>query len=166
MTVGSTKFDKLIETIENQSDEFIKLLDRFQIGRVLIQHGRSKAPTLKVPANCKVSVRDYLKPEEMSRELDEASVIITHGGAGTIFEVLRGKKEKLEALVVVENDGLMDCHQAELIETLIEMECPIQRGDFDNLFGRINRIADIESFKLPDPDYTYLKDLINRYIES
>lgn len=165
MTVGSTKFDKLIETIEKESSELKDLLKRFRIQKVLIQHGRSKAPKLEIPSDCEITLVDYLKPEEMTKELDSATIIISHGGAGTIFEILRGHLDNLESLIIVENDNLMDSHQSELIEALIGMKCPIQRGNLVNLFGEIQSKSDeIKKFKLPVPDYKPLTSLINNYI--
>lgn len=43
-----------------------------------------------------------------------ASLIISHAGAGSIFEALRAGK----LLLVVANEALMDNHQAELAEAL------------------------------------------------
>ena len=167
VTVGSTKFDKLIETVERESNEFQNLLNKFKIQKVIIQHGRSKAPNLVIPQDCDVKLVEYLSPKEMTKALESATVIISHGGAGTIFEILRASSNNLESLIIVENDSLMDSHQSELIEALIEMKCPIQRGNLQSLFPQIeDRKGEIAKFKLPEPDYKALTSLINVYLES
>ena len=47
----------------------------------------------------------------------EASLIISHAGAGTILEVLKMKKK----LICVVNESLMHNHQVEIAEKLAEM---------------------------------------------
>lgn len=164
VTVGSTKFDKLMKIIEKESIQFNKLLIRFKIQTVLIQHGRSDAPKLEHYSST-IKYVDYLKPEEMTKALNSACVIISHGGAGTIFEILRADSKKLESLIIVENDTLMDSHQSELIDALIEIKCPIQRGNFDNLFDDIREKRDeLKHFNLPDPNYEPLESLIKSYL--
>ena len=165
VTVGSTKFDKLIGLIEKESKDFQVLLKRFRIQKVLIQHGRSKAPKLEITSDCEIKLIDYLNPEEMTKELASATIIISHGGAGTIFEILRGNLDNLESLIIVENDNLMDSHQSELLESLMKMKCPIQRGNLGNLFANIQvKKEEIIKFRLPEPDYKPLTALINNYL--
>ena len=167
MTVGSTKFDKLIETIEIQSSQFEDLLKRFKITKISIQHGQSKPPKLQMTSDFEIHLNDYLNPEEISKELSSSNVIITHGGAGTIFEILRGNLSNLEALLVVENDNLMDSHQSELIEALIDLKCPIQLGKIDNLFDEIeDKKENLVKFKLPKANCKVLASLINNYLRS
>lgn len=160
VTVGSTKFDKLVNVIEKDQIKLKEFIETLHIERVIIQHGKSPAPKMVDFNN--IQIVDYLKPEEMSKLLCESTVIISHGGAGTIFEVLRGNESNLELFLVVENKNLMDAHQAELIETLIQINCPIQRGDLNNLFKKyVNFVRD---FKLPEPDYLSLVNIIKSHL--
>ena len=50
-------------------------------------------------------------------EIRGADLVVSHAGAGSVFETLRAKKP----LLVVVNDALMGNHQQELAETLHEM---------------------------------------------
>lgn len=159
VTVGSTKFDKLIETIERDQEKLKEFIGKANIERFIIQHGRSRAPEIRNFKN--IQMVDYLKPEEMSKLLCESTVIISHCGAGTIFEVLRRQnKENLEYFIVVENDKLMDSHQSELIESLIEMKCPVLRGDLKNLFDHFKENNELKLFDLPEPNYEPLVSII------
>jgi len=160
VTVGSTKFDELVNMIEKDQIKLKEFNDKFRIERVIIQHGKSRAPKMFNFDN--IQIVDYLKPEEMSKLLCESMVIISHGGAGTIFEVLRGNRSNLELFLVVENENLMDAHQAELIENLIEINCPIQKGDLKNLFE--SPVSVIKDFKLPEPDYLSLVNIIKSHL--
>lgn len=169
VTVGSTKFDVLIQAISMADDNFElkKFVSKFEIEKIIIQHGRSPAPKIKnVPIN-DVEVVDYIVPERMSQLLSTSTVIISHGGAGTIFEILRCHGPALEALVVVENEKLMDSHQSELIDALISMECPLQRasGNLEHLFNNITcKRGELSSYNLPEPDFRPLVSLINSWL--
>ena len=162
VTVGSTKFDDLIEAVQfaSENGSLESFIKNFKIDNLIIQHGKSKAPKLAIPAE----ILDYIKPERMSQLLATSTVIISHGGAGTIFETLRSKSDNLEAFVIVENCNLMDSHQSELIEALIEMKCPLQRAGIDfktHLFNDIHcSKVEISKFSLPQSDYTQLTSLL------
>ena len=106
ITVGSTKFDGLIDSIT--SAKLNNFMKEFNLNRAIIQHGRSDPPKLKMDDNL-ILIQDYFEPELMSEFIRDATVIISHGGAGTIFEVLRNGENK-EAFFVVVNEGLMDSH--------------------------------------------------------
>lgn len=162
VTVGSTKFDELIRVIERHQVNFKDFIKKFRIERVIIQHGKSPAPKMVNFDN--IQIVDYLKPEVMSKLLCESTVIISHGGAGTIFEVLRGNKSNLEMFLVVENENLMDAHQSELIESLIAINCPIQRGDLKNLFGITDNKS--SSVNLPEPNYSQLVKIIKSNLQK
>ena len=176
VTVGSTQFDDLIVAVENDQIGLKRVVRDFQIERIVIQHGRSKAPKLDdLDSLINVHIRDYIEPERMTRLLCESTIIISHGGAGTIFEVLRGNQNELEAFLIVENENLMDAHQSELVATLEGMKCPIQRisgreikngsGNL-SIFGEIKcgKWKEFKDFKLPEPNFNLLTELINRYI--
>lgn len=162
VTVGSTKFDELIHVIEKDQINLRDFINKFRIEKIVIQHGKSPAPKMFNFDN--IQIVDYLKPDEMSKLLCESTVIISHGGAGTIFEVLRGNKSNLELLLVVENENLMDAHQAELIESLIDINCPIQKGNLNNLF--VSSASVVDSINLPEPNYSQLIKIIKSNLQK
>lgn len=164
VTVGSTKFDGLIQRIQQDYKEFEQFLQIFAIDKVVIQHGKSSKPDLSFVKVCNFETVKYLEPEEMSKLIKESTVIISHGGAGTIFEVLRAKNGNLEAFIVVENESLMDSHQSELIDALLAIKCPIQKATLDTLFRTVEYSGDVRKFVLPAPDNSMLVSLINSYL--
>ena len=56
----------------------------------------------------------YRFKPSLKDDMEGASIIVSHGGAGSIMEALRLKKP----LVVVVNEDLMDNHQTELAEAI------------------------------------------------
>ncbi len=97
-TVGTTRFDALVEAI----DKIALQLDE----EVVVQSGDSKY----TPRNCKYFNFD----NDLFAYYKKANIVIAHGGAGTIFEVLNlGKK-----LIAVENPNTLGGHQGDLLGKL------------------------------------------------
>ena len=125
VTVGSTKFESLIRAAcaasfrrELARQGFTEL--RLQIGTGSFAPRRSTAGIrASTGKGSKSPAVDWFRSKpvaEWRRELDAASLIIGHAGAGTILEALRGRKP----LLVVINEALMDNHQAELADAMAE----------------------------------------------
>ncbi len=98
VTIGSTKADKIIREI----DEVAPLFGHITI--VQIGSGRYK------PRNCEYfRFAPSLKPY-----YEAATVVIGHGGAGTVFELLKMKLP----FIGINNPELRDFHQLELLNYL------------------------------------------------
>eukprot|EP00963_Diacronema_lutheri_P002753 scaffold207_cov345-Pavlova_lutheri.AAC.36 len=74
---------------------------------LVVQHGRSPPVSAKMDG-MEVQAFDFVA--SMDEQLRLADLVISHAGAGSIFEALRAHKK----LLVVANDTLMDDHQQEL----------------------------------------------------
>jgi len=98
VTVGTTKFDELIK----EMDKIAPALKE----KVVIQIGRSAYK----PKNCEYF--DF--KTDLSRYFKDADIIISHGGAGTTFEVLGLNKK----LISIENTNVLDSHQWDLLSQL------------------------------------------------
>lgn len=99
VTVGSGSFDQLIE----------------QVDKTLL------APQFEVC--CQIGSGSYLPhqshftfSDDFSGYVDDADVVITHAGAGTVFELL----EKQVKLLVVPNQFRLDKHQQDLAHFIAE----------------------------------------------
>lgn len=124
VTVGSTSFDGLIEYC---SKHLLSVLAPFGFGNVLLQIGRgefvpSGADCEEISSSSSSSCASfetgktyfYRFKASLASDVADASLIISHAGAGSIFEALRQDK----VLCVVSNDQLMNKHQSELAEHL------------------------------------------------
>lgn len=114
ITVGTTKFEKLIQAIDEES--FYNFFDNLKFDKLIIQKGHgeyipNKFKNLKLE-NLKVEVHNLLNNFE--NVIKESEYVISHAGAGIILESLKNKKK----VFVVVNDTLMDNHQTELAEAL------------------------------------------------
>ena len=123
VTVGTTKFDALISA-----------LDTLQVAEALVDRGYKKLTIQKgagsyqlcelVPlgeTQHQLSNGLYVEVFEFAPSLavymQQADLIISHAGSGSIFEALKLEKP----LIAVPNAILMDNHQAELAEHLAKL---------------------------------------------
>eukprot|EP01125_Pyxidicula_operculata_P011969 TRINITY_DN3922_c0_g1_i1.p1 TRINITY_DN3922_c0_g1~~TRINITY_DN3922_c0_g1_i1.p1 ORF type:complete len:403 (-),score=64.04 TRINITY_DN3922_c0_g1_i1:276-1484(-) len=114
ITVGTTKFDELIRSID--SVQFGQILKKKGYKGVHIQYGGSKEPKHIInTSNFECQIFDY-RPSLID-EIKNASLIIGHAGVGTIFEALEHEKDT----IIVPNPKLMNNHQAEITDALVTM---------------------------------------------
>ncbi|KAJ3100673.1 N-acetylglucosaminyldiphosphodolichol N-acetylglucosaminyltransferase catalytic subunit alg13 [Phlyctochytrium planicorne] len=116
ITVGSTKFDLLVQVVG--TTDFIKAIKDLGFTHLTLQHGASKNPfettTITKYPNLTIETFDY-KPS-IDEFFKEADLIISHAGSGSILESMFLRKR----LIVVPNETLMDNHQVELAEAMEE----------------------------------------------
>jgi beta-1,4-N-acetylglucosaminyltransferase len=98
VTVGTTPFEMLIQSVDvisNQIDD--KILCQIATGKY-------------VPKNC-----DYFRfKPSLEREFKDANLVICHGGAGTLFKLMKLHQK----VISVPNLERKDKHQVDLIDTL------------------------------------------------
>lgn len=118
VTVGTTRFDLLIEAVTRSSS--LEWMELNGYTDLVIQYGKGKEPVLPEDFNKskKVSCRWYQFQPSLEQDMIHADLIISHAGAGTVMEVLRLKPPK--KLVVVINTLLMDNHQTELANAMAQ----------------------------------------------
>ncbi|XP_078340519.1 UDP-N-acetylglucosamine transferase subunit ALG13-like [Crassostrea virginica] len=106
VTVGTTQFEKLTDHI--CSSAVLSTLLNLGYSKVVVQRGHGKDPLIDKVSGIDVEV--YTLKPSISEDIEQASLVISHAGAGSCLETLAAKKP----LLVVINDDLMDNHQVEL----------------------------------------------------
>ncbi|KAI8897497.1 glycosyl transferase [Globomyces pollinis-pini] len=109
-TVGTTKFDELIDKVTRT--EFIDLLIKLGFKKLLIQTGNSTIPNIPKSKNFLIELYTF-KPSIL-QDIQNATLILSSGGSGTILECLENHKK----LLVIVNSSLQDNHQLELSREL------------------------------------------------
>jgi len=132
VTVGSTRFDMLVQAVDRQSGEMKEDGHElvFQIG-----HGRY------LPSGG----RFFRFRDDMGPLYQKADVAITHGGVGTIFEAL----EAGCAVVGVDNPDLQEGHQAELLEALDDEGVIVWCHDLGRIPELVKTALDLPSYSPP-----------------
>ncbi|XP_034058799.1 UDP-N-acetylglucosamine transferase subunit ALG13 homolog [Gymnodraco acuticeps] len=111
VTVGTTSFDELIESIT--SPETVQALTALGYERLVLQVGRGSL----VPAadsSPHVTLEAYRFKDSIAEDIEQADLVISHAGAGSCLESLGAGK----SLLVVVNDKLMNNHQLEMARQL------------------------------------------------
>jgi len=126
VTVGTTSFDKLISSATSK----IALEWMYQQGfsSLTIQYGRGAKPGPALTGDFahSLKIQSYDFQPSLKVDMENADLILSHAGAGTVMEGLRMKKK----LIVVINTKLMNNHQAELAGALADrghllmVDCP------------------------------------------
>ncbi|KAI6215251.1 N-acetylglucosaminyldiphosphodolichol N-acetylglucosaminyltransferase [Aphelenchoides besseyi] len=129
VTVGTTKFEALI--LDVMSEKVLSSLSELGFREISLQMGNidlqehikqsdnfvvinQNSETINLRwRDLKIRARSYFF-DSMDREMRDADLIISHGGAGTCMEALNLGKP----LVVVVNNELMHNHQTELADRL------------------------------------------------
>ncbi|EEH56537.1 glycosyltransferase [Micromonas pusilla CCMP1545] len=116
VTVGTTSFDALVAALDTA--RVGEILTRKGFKRVVMQTGKGSHGAPRTLAKTRgLRVRAFAFAPSIDDEIRGADLVVSHAGAGSVFETLRAKKP----LLVVVNDALMGNHQQELAETLHEM---------------------------------------------
>lgn len=128
ITVGTTRFDSLVETIFTES--FLEAAQKISVDKIVLQHGHSPLPR-SVEVTFSIEAHTFLS--HLQDEIEMADIVIGHAGSGTVLDVLRGspfqssnkQQQRRPILIVVPNEDLMDNHQLELANQLEFLQCAI-----------------------------------------
>ncbi|KAK8813275.1 hypothetical protein WA158_002867 [Blastocystis sp. Blastoise] len=144
ITVGTTKFEDLIERISQE--DILCLLHQMGYSKIIMQKGNgSYIPDKKIFNNNKIDIDIFDYIPSLKPYIEQADLIIGHAGAGTIIECLRAGKK----LVVVINEKLMNNHQLEIANAMSSEHYLLQA----NCTNLISVIQDSNSFNpLPFSD--------------
>ncbi|KAJ8598001.1 glycosyl transferase [Rhizopogon salebrosus TDB-379] len=118
VTVGSTRFDALVEAVI--SEAVLSTLRDLGYDRLILQRGNSiikseeSDPESYYIQQQGVEIEIWKYKPSIQAEFEQADLIISHAGSGTILDVLRLGKP----LIVVPNPTLLDNHQEELASAL------------------------------------------------
>lgn len=137
MTVGTTLFEKLIQTISSNTS-FLSLLSSLGYNELIIQYGKGSPPSFskeirevstdasdgsdtrhyefEMSTKALLKITCYRFKPSIREDMKRANLIVSHAGAGSIMESLALKKKTC----VVINQDLMDNHQLELAQALCE----------------------------------------------
>ena len=135
VTVGTTLFDKLIAAVT--SAQALQWMHQNGYTRLVIQYGKGAEPTIPKDAPLSaLTVETYQFRSTLEKDMNEADLILSHAGAGTVHEATKLHKQ----LVVVINTELMDNHQLELAHAM---------GNRKHLFV-VDSAKDLESMETWD----------------
>lgn len=159
VTVGSTKFDDLIQSILNSSD----LLKKLKFRRVIIQTGKSQYDGQKLAADLttNLDIEIYRYKNSILPDIKAADLVVSHAGAGTCLEVLRLNKK----LLVVINETLMDNHQSELADQLAN-DNYLMKTNVRNFRDNLKMIMTREFNKFPSQKESKFEKIFDKFLQD
>ncbi len=126
-------FDRLIKAIDKLAESFEE--------NFLIQTGNSKIK----PKNCKW--KKFFFPQEMEKKIKESSLVITHGGAGSIINSLKNRKP----IVIVPREKKfkehVNNHQIDLAKALEKENKAVMEKTVKNLGNAIKKARNFVEVK-------------------
>lgn len=129
-----------------QKFEFNRLLEIIDL---LIENGHIKEPVFAQTGSSTYSPRyyqyeKYMSEKKFSNMIDSSSVIISHGGAGSIVQsVLRKKKVIAFPRLSIFNEHV-DNHQLEITDVFVKKEYILAADSLNSLINNLNEIENKE----------------------
>ncbi|MDM8530393.1 glycosyltransferase [Anaerolineales bacterium HSG25] len=144
VTIGTTEFDALIETMDKLSTELSE--------PVVMQIGRSRYE----PKHC-----DYFRfVPSLTPYYEQASVVISHGGLGILTEVMNRQLP----LIAVEDPNQPDRHQQQILQIWSENKHLVWCQDLGKITSAIIQAkAELDPYQAPECTvHTHIKDYLKQ----
>ena len=104
----------ILVTLGTQKEQFVRLLDYIENSkiddRIIVQAGHTKYNSKKM------EIFDFIPYEKMNEYIDDADVIITHAGTGSVLMPLKKNKKVIVCAREMKYEEHVDNHQQELVE--------------------------------------------------
>ena len=147
------QFPRLLEAVENE----IKKGTIHE--KVMVQAGQTK-----YESDC-MEIFDLLPAPEFDKLMDEADLIITHGGAGSILSSIKKGKKVIAAARLAKYHEHHNDHQKQIIEEFVKLGYILELKDFSKLDELIEKSKKFKQKKFVSNTDNMVK-LIENYIED
>lgn len=127
--------------------------------RVVVQAGQTK-----YESDC-MEIFDLLPAPEFNKLMDEADIIITHGGAGSILNAIKKGKKVIAAARLQKYGEHHNDHQKQIIGEFAANGYILELEDFDKLDDLLKKIKKFKPKKFVSNTNNMIK-LIENYIED
>ncbi|KAG2756020.1 glycosyltransferase family 1 protein [Suillus brevipes Sb2] len=160
VTVGSTRFDALVEAAI--SEPVLSTLRDSGYGHLILQRGNSTIKSEEFNGeSCTiqrhgVDIEIWRFKSSIQAECEQADLVISHAGSGTVLDVLRLGKP----LIVVPNPTLLDNHQEELASAL-QILGHLKASSIQNLASTIASFEPHDLVPFPPFDGTKFSKLVD-----
>ena len=108
----------ILVTLGTQKEQFTRLLNYIENSnikdKIIVQAGHTKYKSNKM------EIFDFIPYEKMDEYIQQADMIITHSGTGSVLTPLKKGKKVIVCARLSKYDEHVDNHQVELLEVLKE----------------------------------------------
>lgn len=132
----------ILVTLGTQKEQFTRLLDYIENSKIkdkiIVQAGHTKYKSKKM------EIFDFIPYDEMDKYIDEADLVITHSGTGSVLTPLKRGKKVIVCARLCKYEEHVDDHQVELMEVFRDEGYVLELSE-NNSLDEI--IKNIKSFK-------------------
>lgn len=133
-------------TLGTNDKQFVRLLDAVEkaiedkviCDRVVVQAGFTKYESKNM------EIFDSMDRDKFSSFMNEADLIITHGGVGTIMTALQERKKILAAARLAQYHEHVNDHQTQLLSSFDEQGYLIYMRDLSDITPYIKKVQEFE----------------------
>ncbi len=133
----------LLGTQDKSFERLLKQVEKLKKENIIKEEIIVQAGYTKYESNC-MNVFDFVSNDELNNFIKAASLIITHGGVGSILDGLRKKKTMIVAPRLKEYKEHTNNHQLQIIKRFADMEYILPLTNFNKLEKTLDKA---KSFK-------------------
>ena len=146
-------FPRLLEAIDKQIENGnIK-------EKVIVQAGLTEYESNNM------EIFDLVPQKDFDKYVDEASLIITHGGAGSILTAVKKGKKVIAAARLAKYKEHNNDHQLQIVEEFSNKGYILELDNFDELDKVLNKAKTFKPKKYVS-NTKNIENLVNKYIEE
>ena len=127
--------------------------------KVVVQAGQTKYQSDNM------EIFDLVPDPEFEKLIDEARIVITHGGAGSILTAIKKNKKVIAAARLAKYKEHHNDHQKQIIEEFAKMGYLLELRDFQKLDVMLEKIKKFKPKKFESNTQNMIK-LIDDYIDN
>ncbi len=154
-------------TLGTNDKQFVRLLDAVEKAiedkvindRVVVQAGFTKYESKNM------EIFDSMDRDKFSSFMNEADLIITHGGVGTIMTALQERKKILAAARLAQYHEHVNDHQIQLLTSFDEQGYLVYMRDLTDIAPYIKKVQEFEP-KMYKSNQEYFVNEIKNWIDS
>ncbi len=147
------QFTRLLEAVDREIEKGV-IKDR-----VVVQAGQTKYESKNM------EIFDLVPAPEFNKLMDEADLIITHGGAGTILTGIKKGKKIIAAARLAQYKEHHNDHQKQIIGEFASLGYLLELKDFNKLGKLIEKSKTFKPKRFESNTHNMIK-LIENYIED
>lgn len=157
----------ILVTLGTQDKSFVRLLKALDKA---VKKGKIKEKIL-VQAGCteykskNMEIFDLTSPEELDKLVKKCSLLITHGGVGSILNGIKYNKPIIAAARLSEYKEHTNDHQKQIIKEFVKNGYILELEDFDNLDKLIKQAKKFKPKKFESNTNKFIKN-IEDYIKE
>lgn len=157
----------ILVTLGTQDKQFIRLLDAVQKcidNRIIKEDVIVQAGCTKYESK-DMKIFDLIPTDEFNKLISECTILITHGGVGSIMTGLKNNKKVIAAARLEKYKEHTNDHQVQIVNKLSSEGYILKLDSFDKLSDLINKIDDFKPKKYKSNSEN-MRKLITSYIDS